>query len=87
MNTFFKITDSKTTTQIIPSAFISPLGEFIISYSVALNLFIGLILAKKLLVFPTAARVSSFLKMSSKKGLSNANDITENKEDKILKLK
>jgi phosphate/sulfate permease len=84
---FFKITDASTTKQIIASAFISPLGEFIISYNSALNLLIGFILAKKELGLDATLSVSSFLKRSSKKGLTKASEITENSDDKILKLK
>lgn len=84
---FFKITDSSTTIQIIPSAFISPLGELIISYSAALNLLIGFILAKKEPGLAAMLRVSVFLKMSNKNGLNKASEITENSEDKMLKLK
>ena len=85
--TFFKITESSTTRQIIPSAFISPLWELIISYNAALNLLTGFILAKKVFALPTALSVSSFLKISNKNGLSKAREITENTDDKILKLK
>ena len=84
---FFKITDANTTKQIIPNAFISPLGEFIISYNTALNLFTGFILAKKEPGLAEIESVSVFLKIRSKNGLSNASEITENSDDKILKLK
>ncbi len=84
---FFKMTDSSTTKQIIPKAFISPLGEFIISYSAALNLLIGLIRAKNEPGLAAMLSVSVFLKISNKKGLSKAREITENRDDKILKLK
>lgn len=72
---------------MIARAFISPLGEFIISYNAALNLLIGFILAKNEFESDAIFNVSVFLKMSSKKGLSKAREITENKDDKILKLK
>ena len=85
--TFFKIIENSTTKQIIPKALISPLGELIISYKAALNLFIGFILARKPPALLTDASVSSFLKMSNKNGLTRASEITANKEDKILKLK
>ena len=73
--------------QIIHNAFMSPPGELIISYNKALNLFTGFILARKPFALPTALSVSSFLKMSSRKGLNKASEITENTDDKILKLK
>ena len=86
-NRFFKITDASTTMQIIPRALISPLGAFIISYNAALNLLIGFILAKNEFESDAIFNVSVFLKMSSKNGLSKAREITENSDDKILKLK
>ncbi len=84
---FFNITEASTTRQIIARAFISPLGEFIISYNAALNLLIGFILAKKESGLAATFNVSVFLKMSSKNGLSKAREITEKRDDKILKLK
>ena len=75
------------TRQIRPSALISPLGELIISYSSALNLLTGLTFAKKESGLDETFSVSSFLKINNKKGLSSASEITENSEDKILKLK
>ena len=65
----------------------SPPGEFMISYKRALNLLTGFILARKVLALPTALSVSSFLKMSNRNGLNKAREITENTDDKILKLK
>ncbi len=65
----------------------SPLGEFIILYNSALNLLIGFMAAKKESGLDATLRVSTFLKISSKNGLSKAREITENSDDKILKLK
>ena len=85
--TFFKITDINTTRQITPSAFISPFGEFIISYNTALNLLTGFIFAKKEPGLAEIESVSVFLKIRSKNGLNKASEITENSDDKILKPK
>ncbi len=57
------------------------------SYNAALNLFIGFILEKKEPGLEAIFSVSVFLNISSKKGLSNAREITENSDDKILKVK
>ena len=73
--------------QITPNAFISPPGEFIISYKAALNLLIGFMLAKKESGLEATLSVSCFLKISNKNGLNNASETTENSDDKILKLK
>jgi hypothetical protein len=43
--------------------------------------------AKNLLEEATFLMVSSFLKMSKRKGLKRPSEITEKKEDKTLKLK
>jgi hypothetical protein len=58
-----------------------------ISYSSALNLFIGFILARKEPGSDATFKVSVSLKISSRKGLSRANDITDKSDDNILKLK
>ena len=84
---FFNKIDTRITRQITPSAFISPPGALIISYSSALNLLMGFNFAKNELGLEAMISVSSFLKMSSKNGLSKAREITENSDDKILKLK
>jgi len=78
---------TRITTQISPSAFISPLGECIIWYNSPLNLLMGLILAKNSFEFVSALRVSVSLNIRSKNGLSNASETTDNNDDKILKLK
>ena len=70
-----------------PSAFISPLGECIISYNTALNLLIGFILAKKESGLPDTFKVSAFLNISSRNGLNRPREMTEKTDDKILKLK
>ena len=73
--------------QMIASAFTSPLGDWIMSYNSALNLFTGFILAKKEPGLESAFSVSVSLKISSRNGLSNAREITDKIDDKILKLK
>ena len=75
------------TKHIIPKAFISPLGVLIISYKLALNLLMGFSLAKKEPGSEATIKVSCFLKINNKKGLNKASDTTENKEERILKLK
>ena len=72
---------------MIASAFMSPLGEWSTSYNPALNLFTGFTLAKKVPGLDATLSVSSFLNIRSKNGLSNAREITENSDDRILKLK
>ena len=84
---FFKITERRTTAQMIARAFISPLGELMTSYKAALNLFTGFILARNDPGLEATLRVSSFLNISNRNGLKRARDMTENNEDKILKLK
>ena len=73
--------------QMIASAFTSPLGDWIMSYNSALNLFTGFILAKKEPGLESALSVSVSLNTSSRNGLNNAREITDKSDDKILKLK
>ncbi len=47
----------------------------------------GLILLNEFAWVLTALKVSSFLKINNKKGLSNPSEITENNAERILKVK
>ncbi len=69
------------------SAFISPPGVFIISYSHTLKRFTGLILAKKPESRVIAESVLFFLKISNRKGLKSPREIKEKILDSTLKLK
>ena len=75
------------TMQMIARAFTSPLGDWITSYSSALNLFTGFILAKKEPGLESTLSVLVSLNTSSRNGLSSAREMTDKSDDKILKLK
>lgn len=85
-NTFLRITASSTIRQMIPKAFISPPGCCITSCIHSLNELMGLMRLKKL-PCPAACNASSFLKTSSKNGLSRPSDITEKSVERMLDIK
>jgi hypothetical protein len=78
---------TSTIIQITASAFISPLGDFIISLNHNFNEFTGFSFAKNPEVLETATNESFFLKISNRNGLKRPNEITENKLERTLKLK
>jgi hypothetical protein len=86
-NIFLRMIADKTIRQIIASAFISPFGVFIISYSHTFKKLTGFSFAKNPEPFVTTESVSFFLKISNRNGLNNPNEITENKLERTLKLK
>lgn len=78
---------NKTRRQMIASAFISPLGVFIMSDNQTFKKLTGFNFAKKPGPLLTAESASFFLKISKRKGLNSPNEITENKLERTLKLK
>jgi hypothetical protein len=85
--TFLRIIERRTTRQIKPKALTSPPGVCIILYNHSLKELIGFASDRKEFASDTCFKVSCFLKIKSKKGLSNPREITEKSADKILKLK
>jgi len=77
----------KTMTQIIASALISPPGALIMPDNHTFKKFTGLSLAKNPGLEVIVDRESSFLKISRRNGLKSPSEITENKLERILKLK
>lgn len=84
---FLRMIANKTDRQITASAFISPLGVFIMSYNHTLKRFTGFTFAKNPESWVTAESVSFFLKISNRNGLKSPSEIKENKLESTLKLK
>ena len=86
-NIFLRMIADKTIRQIIASAFISPFGVFIISYSHTFKKLTGFSFVKKPELLVRVESASPFLKISNRNGLKSPNEITENKLESTLKLK
>ena len=76
-----------TMRQITARAFISPFDVCKIWYNQTFKRFTGFNFEKNPVLSATASSLSFFLKISNKKGLKSPNEITENKLERMLKLK
>ena len=76
-----------TSKQIIPSAFILPFGDLIVSYNHTFKKLTGFSFEKNPVASETGTSESFFLKIRRRKGLNSPSERTENRFERTLKLK